>query len=405
VWPWTDVFMSTETTNLLLSNLSAGPVGVGDPIGQESAANLMRVVRPDGVIVKPDVPIVPADQTYLAEAASTTTGSTTTASTGSTTTAGTPTRPPMIASAYTDHDGLRSAYVFAYAREVPPPQQVYLAQDATLSGPLLLSANPGYIGSGYADYQNDDNDYVQWTVREPAAGTYTLLFRYANGGTGDRPLAITVNGTDVGTLPFAATAGWSDWVFQGMVVPLDAGPNTIRATATGQSGGNINYLGISPGQAPTTPTQTATFSPNDIGISGTAYVYDYFAGAGTVVAPGGNYSATVTSGTYYVVAPVSRSGVAFLGDAGKFVSLGRERITSLGQQGGAVHAMVAFAGGEGPVTLHGYSARQPSVSVGGGSAGGGSVGTVSYDPGSRLFQFTVSPGPDGQASVTIVPGT
>lgn len=381
IWPWSDVFMSTETTNLLLSNLSAGPVGVGDPIGQESRSNLMQVVRPDGVIVKPDVPIVPADQTYLAEAASTT---------------GTP---PMIASAYTDHDGLRSAYVFAYARQVPPPQQIYLAQDATLSGPLLLNANPGYIGAGYADYQNAYNDYVQWTVQEPSAGTYTLLFCYANGGSGNRPLAITVNGADVGTVPFAPTAGWSDWVFQGMVVQLDAGQNTIRATATGQSGGNVNYLGISPGQAPTTPTQVATFSPNDIGISGTTYVYDYFAAAGTVVPPGGNYSATVTSGSYYVVAPVSRTGIAFLGDAGKFVSLGRKRITDLDQRGGAVHAVVAFASGEGPVTLHGYAASQPDV-----SAGSGSAGPVSYDPGSRLFQVAVSPGTTGQASVTIVPG-
>ncbi len=126
--------MSTETFNLLLSNLSAGPVGVGDPIGKESAENIRRVVRPDGVIVKPDVPILPTDETYLAEAAGTT--------------------PPMIASTWTDHDSLRSVYVFAYARQVPQRQQIYQAEDATLSGPLALAANPGYTGTGYADYQN-----------------------------------------------------------------------------------------------------------------------------------------------------------------------------------------------------------------------------------------------------------
>lgn len=377
-WPWSDVFMSTETSNLVLSNLSAGPVGVGDPIGQQSEKNIMQVVRPDGIIVKPDVPIVPIDDTYITEATGTT--------------------PPMVASAYTDHGGLRSAYVFAYARQIPPPQQIYQAEDATLSGPLTLNTNPGYTGTGYADYQNASNDYVQWTVQVPAAGTFTLLFRYANGGSGNRPLAITINGTDVGTLPFAPSGGWSDWVFQGMVVQLVAGQNTIRATATGQSGGNVDYLGISAGQAPTTPTQVATFSPNRLGISGPAYVLDYFAGTGTVVPAGGSYSATVTSGSYYVVAPISGSGISFLGDAGKFVSLGRKRIAHLDQQGKAVLAVVTFASGEGPVTLHGYSASQPSV-----FATDGSVSTVSYDSGSSLFQVTVSAGAHDQATVTIVP--
>ena len=32
-WSWTDVFMSSETSNLLLSTLSASMVGVGDALG------------------------------------------------------------------------------------------------------------------------------------------------------------------------------------------------------------------------------------------------------------------------------------------------------------------------------------------------------------------------------------
>jgi hypothetical protein len=68
VWPWSDVFMSSEVENLLLATLSAGPVGVGDRIGSVDAANLLRAVRKDGVIVKPDVPLVPIDQSILADA-------------------------------------------------------------------------------------------------------------------------------------------------------------------------------------------------------------------------------------------------------------------------------------------------------------------------------------------------
>src|SRR5262249_1671463 len=61
IWPFTDNFPSTETTHMLLATLSAGPVGVGDPVGQLSASNLLRSVRRDGVIVKPDVPLMPID--------------------------------------------------------------------------------------------------------------------------------------------------------------------------------------------------------------------------------------------------------------------------------------------------------------------------------------------------------
>ena len=68
VWPWADVFMSTERNNLLLATLSAGIVGIGDPLGAEDAANLRRVMRADAVLVKPDAPLVPTDESMLAEA-------------------------------------------------------------------------------------------------------------------------------------------------------------------------------------------------------------------------------------------------------------------------------------------------------------------------------------------------
>jgi hypothetical protein len=97
IWPWADVFMSTETNNLLMANLSAGMVGVGDAIGAENKENLLRVARPDGVLVKPDAPLVPSDEVYLAEASGQ--------------------KSPMVAWTYSDHGPLRTAYVFAYNRQ------------------------------------------------------------------------------------------------------------------------------------------------------------------------------------------------------------------------------------------------------------------------------------------------
>ena len=96
-WPFSDVMMSSETQNLIAATLSAGPVGVGDPVGQLSAGNLLKAVRADGVIVKPDVSAMPLDSIYIRDAAKTDT--------------------PMVASASTDHGaGMRANYLVAYPR-------------------------------------------------------------------------------------------------------------------------------------------------------------------------------------------------------------------------------------------------------------------------------------------------
>jgi hypothetical protein len=99
LWPFTDQFLSTETDNLLLATLSAGPVGVGDPIGALSGSNLLHAVRADGVIVKPDAPVAPIDSSYFSAAQAPDITQMTT---------------PQIAAAYSDFGGLRAYYVFAY---------------------------------------------------------------------------------------------------------------------------------------------------------------------------------------------------------------------------------------------------------------------------------------------------
>ncbi|UWE10599.1 CBM35 domain-containing protein [Actinacidiphila bryophytorum] len=381
VWPWADVFMSGEIGNLLVATLSAGPVGVGDALGKVDAGHLFQSVRPDGVIVKPDVPMVPTDATYVGEGAGR--------------------LPAMVASTHAAHPGLTYRYVLAYARQPAQPQQVYQAEAATLSGVVVGKDNGGYTGTGFADYQHDAGDYVEWSVQAPAAGTYTLQFRYANGTFTDRPLAVSVNGAAATALSFPSTAAvnsWSTWGVVGLTATLAAGANTVRATDTGHSGPNIDWLGVTQGAVPTGMSQNAAFTLAEIGESGPAYVYDYFAGTGALVAKGGKVSADVTGeGTYWVVAPVGRSGIAFLGDKGKFVPHGDKRMEHLSDDG-RVHATVAFAPGEGPVTLHGYAPRKPAA-----TAASGSVGTVGYDPGTRLFSFTVSAGSGDRAVVTITP--
>ena len=70
LWPWSDVFMSRELPQLILATLSAGPVGVGDALGQIDAANLRRAMRTDSVLLKPDTPAEPIDASFIANAES-----------------------------------------------------------------------------------------------------------------------------------------------------------------------------------------------------------------------------------------------------------------------------------------------------------------------------------------------
>ena len=68
IWPWCDVFKSGETGNMIAAVLSAGVVGTGDAMGREVPENIHLAARADGVLVKPDRPMVPTDDAYLHEA-------------------------------------------------------------------------------------------------------------------------------------------------------------------------------------------------------------------------------------------------------------------------------------------------------------------------------------------------
>jgi hypothetical protein len=230
-WPWGDTYMSTEIDNLLLSNLSAGMVGFGDLMGKESKANLLKAVRADGVIVKPDAPVVPIDRSYVEEVSDTKT--------------------PLIAETYTDHDGMRTVYVFAYGK----------------------------------------------------------------------------------------------------------------------------------------PKMTARITPNELGIDGTAYVYDYFADQVHSLGTGESFDAPLNSDGvgYFIIASPGESGFAFFGDRDMFVSNGRQRVASLEENPERLTAGVILAKGEQSVRLHGCNHRKPTIKVIGGTAS-----DLTYDAGSQHFDFKVT---------------
>jgi hypothetical protein len=65
--PYKDVFHSSSElaeVEALLSVLSTGPVGIGDPLGHADAAVVRRTCRADGVIVRPDTPVMATDAAF-----------------------------------------------------------------------------------------------------------------------------------------------------------------------------------------------------------------------------------------------------------------------------------------------------------------------------------------------------
>ena len=120
----------------------------------------------------------------------------------------------------------------------------YQAEDATLMGPIVFSGR-GSEGTGYADYQNLTGDYIEWVVDVPSVGTYDLTWRYALGSS-DRPLELTINGvTTLASLNFPRTSNWSTWNLVTESLALNEGINTVRLTATGNSGANFDWLQVS----------------------------------------------------------------------------------------------------------------------------------------------------------------
>jgi glucose/arabinose dehydrogenase len=181
---------------------------------------------------------------------------------------------------YFDHAGAGDALSVSYAgpgvtkraiaatalfrtSPTPTPFGVTLeAESAARSGVVADNLFSGYTGTGFGDYINPTNDYIEWTTNAPAAGTYTLAFRYALGNTSTRSLAIRVNGTLVQPgLTFPITSTWTDWRYVSLTTTLRAGANVIRATATGTSGPNVDHLRVTAG------TGTRVANAGDTGSS------------------------------------------------------------------------------------------------------------------------------------------
>lgn len=124
-----------------------------------------------------------------------------------------------------------------------PSAQILEAEDATINKATIDTKHPGFTGSGFVDYLNNTGDYIEWSLNSNTGGKATLVFRYANGSSNNRPLKLEVNGVVVtASLSFPPTGGWDQWKTISVDADLQPGTNKIKLTAIGYSGANLDHL-------------------------------------------------------------------------------------------------------------------------------------------------------------------
>jgi hypothetical protein len=141
--------------------------------------------------------------------------------------------------------------------------------------------------------------------------------------------------------------------------------------------------------------EEAAFTPRELGISGPAFVFDPRRGSGRVVKEKETFRGGVADPAYWIVVPEGLSGVAFLGDEGKLVPLGKQRIASVVDDG-RLRVRILFAAGEETVRLHGFAPRRPEVVV-----ESGRTGPLEYAGNTGEFRLPVSP-ENGEARVSLM---
>ncbi len=118
------------------------------------------------------------------------------------------------------------------------------------------------------------------------------------------------------------------------------------------------------------------------------FVYDYFFATGNVVTPNDTLTLDFRRGSYCyeVLAPIGRSGIAFIGDTGKFVTCGKTRIENLVDTKDGLKATILLAKGEQSITICGYAPKMPQFLV-----YGGVLETGKYDRTSHIFSLILRP--------------
>lgn len=190
--------------------------------------------------------------------------------------------------------------------------EVYEAENAFLYHAVTETKNTGFIGDSYVNFNNEIGSYIEFTVSMADAGDQTVSFRYANGGTGSRPMSVSLDGTPSGqSLNFNLTGTFTSWTTESIVLSLKKGINLLRLTSSVAEGGpNLDNVDISgtagqlfnviinasgPGQVNVTPSGTGFYEGQVLKLTAVADVYgEFFSWTGDITGIDSPVEITVT---------------------------------------------------------------------------------------------------------------
>lgn len=116
---------------------------------------------------------------------------------------------------------------------IPVDAQQYEAEKATITDATIVTHVQASNGRKVGNINNAGSS-VQFTVRVPAAGSYTLNVRYDNGSGSTSTHGVSVNGGTSSSISYPATVDWGRYAWAQKTVTLNAGVNTVRfAKGTG----------------------------------------------------------------------------------------------------------------------------------------------------------------------------
>ena len=133
----------------------------------------------------------------------------------------------------------------------------YAGIDGEFTQAFVENTNEGFTEEAYLNLYNELGTNASWNISADSDGIYALTVRYANGGTTDRTVAVTINGQIVyWTLEGKTTGAWTNWQEETIYIPLSAGVNSVKFTSmTADGASNIDYISITDTDQEESPSQ------------------------------------------------------------------------------------------------------------------------------------------------------
>ncbi len=119
----------------------------------------------------------------------------------------------------------------------------YQAESAVISQGVVESNHAGFTGTGFVNLDNVIGSSAEFSVAGPAS---SLVVRYANGTTTNRPMDVLVDGSVVAAaVSFNGTGAWSTWATKSVAAAISSGTHTVRLVSTTINGGpNLDKITI-----------------------------------------------------------------------------------------------------------------------------------------------------------------